>query len=144
MVDVERLSALLDLLKEETTHLRRLAQLSQEEVLADTDIMASIKYRFVVAIEICNDVAHHIISSEGLRAPTDFADAFGVLGDADFLPKELVPMLKEMAKFRNLLVHLYSKVNDAKVLEILHTRPGDFDAFRAAVAQRALNQSSAG
>ena len=35
------------------------------------------------------------------------------------LPTEFVERLKSMAKFRNLLVHLYWKVDDRKVYQIL-------------------------
>lgn len=66
---------------------------------------------------------------------TDFADTFAVLGEAGFLRGELVPALQRMARFRNLLVHGYLKVDDRKVLEILRTRLGDFDEFRAEIAR---------
>jgi uncharacterized protein YutE (UPF0331/DUF86 family) len=37
----------------------------------------------------------------------------------DFLEGELVERLKRMARFRNLLVHLYWKVDDKKIHQIL-------------------------
>lgn len=138
MVDPGRLRELLDRLAEETGHLRRLAARQTEELLGDPDLLAAVKYRFVVAIETCIDVGHHIVSSEGLRAPADFADVFSVLGEAGFLAGEMVPPLQGMARFRNLLVHGYSDVDDRRVVEILGSRLDDFDAFRASVAGRAL------
>lgn len=53
MVDPGRIRALLDRLAEETANLRRLAALSNAELLADPDRMAAVKYRFLVAIETC-------------------------------------------------------------------------------------------
>lgn len=73
-----------------------------------------------------------------LRAPASFADSFAVLGEAGFVDPGLVPALQEMARFRNLLVHGYLRVDDRRVAEILRTRLGDLDAFRAQVARRAL------
>jgi len=137
MVDPGRLRALLERLGEETGHLRRLAA-GDPAALADPDVMAAVKYRFVVAIETCVDVGQHVISSEELRAPTDYADVFAVLGDARFLPAEIAPALQDMARFRNLLVHGYLSVDDERVVEILRTRLGDLDAFRAALARTAL------
>lgn len=40
-----------------------------------------------------------------------------------------------MAKFRNLLVHVYERVDDRRVVEILKARLGDFDAYREQIAR---------
>lgn len=105
MVDPGRVRSLLDRLAEETRQLERLAEASPDELLNDQVILAAVKYGFVVSIETCIDAAQHIISSEGLRTPDSFAEAFAIVSEARFLPKELVPRLQEMARFRNLLVH---------------------------------------
>ena len=141
MVDPGRLRSLLDRLGEEIGHLRRLAAIAPDELLADADRLAAIKYRFVVAIETCIDAAQHVIASVSLRAPADFADAFAVLGEAELLPSKLVPALQEMARFRNLLVHGYQRVDDRRVLQILASRLDDLDAFRAHVARSALEDA---
>ena len=134
MVDPGRLRALLDRVRDETGHLRRLAALPRERLMADADLLAAAKYRFVVAIEACIDAGEHVIASEGLRAPSDFADVFASLGEGDVLPTALVPDLQRMARFRNLLVHGYAKVDDEQVIDLLVTRLGDLDAFRVALA----------
>lgn len=135
MVDPRRLRSLLDRLEEESRYLRRSAERDAGNLLADPDALAAVKYRLVVGIEICIDIGHHIISSEGLRAPDDFADVFASLAEGEFLPKEMVEALQEMARFRNLLVHLYERVDDRRVVEILKSRLGDFDAFREQIAR---------
>lgn len=138
MVDRRRLRALLERVQEETSGLRELGSVPAEELLGDAVALDAAKYRLVIAVEACIDAGEHIISSERLRTPKSFADVFLVLGEAGFVPKELVPALEEMAKFRNLLVHVYAEVDDRRVVEILGTRLGDFDAFRAAIARTAL------
>jgi hypothetical protein len=45
-----------------------------------------------------------------------------------------------MARFRNLLVHVYERVDDRGVVEILKTRLDDFDAFREQIARAALSR----
>jgi uncharacterized protein YutE (UPF0331/DUF86 family) len=67
---------------------------------------------------------------------TDFADAFAVMGEAGFVPGDLVPDLQDMARLRNLLVHGYALVDDNRVVQILHTRLKDVEAFRRSVASR--------
>jgi uncharacterized protein YutE (UPF0331/DUF86 family) len=39
-----------------------------------------------------------------------------------------------MARFRNLIVHDYARIDDAQVYAILVHRLGDFDAYARAVA----------
>ena len=130
----------VDRLAEELSHLRALAARGPDALLADPDLLAAVKYRFVVAIETCIDLAQHAIASAGLRAPTSFADAFAVLGEAGFVDAGLVPALQEMARFRNLLVHGYLRVDDRRVVEILRTRLDDLDAFRSQAARSALGE----
>lgn len=107
--------------------------------MADPDAVAALKYRFVVAIEACIDAGHHIVASELLRAPRDYADVFLVLAESGYLPEDLAAPLGDMARFRNLLVHGYQRVDDRRVVEILHSRLEDFEALRRAIARSALD-----
>lgn len=77
------------------------------------------------------------MASEGLRAPRDYADVFTVLGESGILPADVVTVLRDTARFRNLLVHEYTAVDDSRVVEILHTRVDDLQRFRAALADAA-------
>lgn len=65
MVDVPRLGALLQRIRDEVAALRHLAR---REGMRDDDVaLPAAKYRLVVAIEAMIDVAEHVIASEGLR-----------------------------------------------------------------------------
>lgn len=139
MVDPLRVQTLLDRLGAEIVALRRLARRDPDELLADEDVLAGVKYRFVVAIEACIDVGRHLVASEGLRAPRDYADVFTVLGEGGMLPDGIVATLRETARFRNLLVHSYVAVDDRRVVEILHTRVDDLQRFREALADACGN-----
>jgi uncharacterized protein YutE (UPF0331/DUF86 family) len=58
-----------------------------------------------LAIEVCADVAAHVIADRSLRAPSTYAEAFEVLGEAGLLEPDLRDVLVRMARFRNLVVH---------------------------------------
>ena len=137
MVDELRVRQMLDRLGIEIDALRRLARLDAGELLRDEDLLAAVKYRFIVAIEVCIDVGRHVVASEGLRAPLDYADAFAVLADAGLLDPAIAAELRDTARFRNLLVHGYAKVDDTRVVEILRDRVDDLAAFRTALARAA-------
>jgi uncharacterized protein YutE (UPF0331/DUF86 family) len=136
MVDLLRLRALLERLREEVDDLQRLSRYDTEALLTDRDKLKSVKYGFVVAIEICIDAGQHIIASEGFRAPANYGDVFAVLAEHGYLPEADVPTLVAMAGFRNLLVHGYATVDDRRVIGTLHDHLDDLDRFRRSVAAR--------
>jgi uncharacterized protein YutE (UPF0331/DUF86 family) len=137
MVDAERLRSLLDRLADVETELRRLRELRREAVADDPDRLNSLKYLFVLAAEVAIDIGQHVIAAEGLRAPGSFAAVFDELGRAGWVSADLAGSLGAMARFRNLLVHGYADVDDARVVEILHGASlDDLGAFRTAIAQR--------
>jgi uncharacterized protein YutE (UPF0331/DUF86 family) len=138
VVDPLRVRGLLDRLGSEVTALRRLRARPAESLLADDDLLAAVKYRFVVAIEVCIDLGRHIIASGELRAPADYADVFTVLAGADLVPDTLATEMRDTARFRNLLVHGYARDDDERVVQILRSRVDDLDRFRSALAQAAL------
>lgn len=137
MVDELRVRQMLDRLGAEIDALRRLARRDARDLLLDDDLLAAVKYRFIVAIEVCIDLGRHVVASEGLRAPLDYADVFSVLAEAELLDAGAAADLRDTARFRNLLVHQYARVDDTRVVEILQERVDDLAAFRTALARAA-------
>jgi uncharacterized protein YutE (UPF0331/DUF86 family) len=86
-------------------------------------------------VEICLDVANHIISDKGYRRPVGYADHFTVLRENRILSTRLTARMEKMAKFRNLIVHNYDKVDTEIVVGILKKNLADFDAFKTAVVK---------
>lgn len=110
-------------------NLEELASLPKEEFLRDVHKISSAKYNFIIAIEGIVDICNHLISQNKLRAPEDYADTFRVLEEAGTLDEEFAGTLIKMVRFRNRLVHLYWKVDDELVYDILATRRGDIEKF---------------
>ena len=86
-----------------------------------------------IMIETCADVAGHIISDKGYRVPTTYADTFRVLHENDLLNKELFETMEKMARFRNIIVHHYDKVDAEVVVGILKKDLDEFSAYRDAI-----------
>ena len=74
-------------------------------------------------------MSNHIIARNGYRVPEDYGDTFSVMAEAGALKKGFAQELRNMAKFRNRLVHLYWEVDDKQLHEILQNRLGDFKIF---------------
>jgi len=84
-------------------------------------------------IEICIDIANHIISDRGYRPPRSYADTFVVLMEAGIINKRLCQRLQKMARFRNIVVHHYEEVDPVMVVSILQKNLRDFDLFKKTV-----------
>jgi uncharacterized protein YutE (UPF0331/DUF86 family) len=69
----------------------------------------------------------------GGRAPKDYADTFAILHELRIIDLELAKRLQKMARFRNMIVHLYWDVDNQKVYQIIQNDLDDLDAFRQAV-----------
>jgi uncharacterized protein YutE (UPF0331/DUF86 family) len=91
-------------------------------------------------IEICADIAGHIISDKGYRVPTTYADTFRVLCENNIFNKELSESMEKMAKFRNVIVHHYDKVDTGIVIGILRNDLKDFVAFKNAILKAIKEQ----
>lgn len=88
-----------------------------------------------IMIEICVDIATHIISDGGMRVPTSYSDTFKVLFEHNIINSELFTIMEKMAKFRNVVVHQYEEVNAEIVMLILNKHLDDFERFKDAVLE---------
>jgi uncharacterized protein YutE (UPF0331/DUF86 family) len=84
-------------------------------------------------VETCIDIASHIIADMKFRVPDSYADIFQVLAENSILAEKLASELERMAKFRNVVVHDYDKVDEEIVIGILRNHLDDFDRFKDAV-----------
>ena len=84
-------------------------------------------------IETCADVAGHIISDKGYRVPVTYADTFRVLYENGILNKDLFETMEKVAKFRNIIVHHYDKVDTEIVTGILKKDLNDFLTYKDAI-----------
>jgi len=126
--------------------LRRLADLDQyveqasefrtvtiDQYRRDWKTQRIVERTLQMAIEACLDVANHVVADRQLRVASTYAEIFEVLGDAGLLEQNLREGLIRMARFRNILVHDYARIDPAVVVRILQEHLDDFRRFREAV-----------
>ncbi len=87
------------------------------------------KHALLESIEACIDISNHIISAKGFRRSVDYKDVFEVLKEERIISKKLAERLKEMAKFRNVLVHKYTIVDKKRLLRIMKKDIKDIEQF---------------
>lgn len=113
--------------------LREFSNITQKEYAGDWKVQRIVERTFQITIEVCVDIANHIIADRKYRVPLSYADTFKVLHEEEVLDIELSTAIERMSKFRNILVHHYDKVDESIVVDILHSHLDDFLRYRDAV-----------
>ena len=116
---------------------RLLAMLEQYRSLLAEDAPDPFRRRHLVqtAAQICIDLAQHVIAADGHRVPRDYGDTFRVLAEVCVIDPELAERLVRLAGARNVIVHLYTEVDDELLARAV--RDGgldDLDLFARRIA----------
>ncbi len=144
MNDLENsvLNRLFTEMNESLRKLRSLSKLSEDEFLGHYENVDTAKYNFIVAIEAIIDICNRIISKRKLGFPQDYSDVIKLMSQEGVLEGDLVGRLVEMVKFRNMLVHLYWKIENDRLYQYLRENLGDFEAFKEAIRKYLKKSSS--
>jgi uncharacterized protein YutE (UPF0331/DUF86 family) len=117
------------------SRLDALRHLPRETFLSNQDTLDIACYRLLIAIEAALAVCFHVSAKQLHQVPDEYAGCFSSLEGAGFLSPDLSTRLQQMARFRNLLVHVYWKIDYGQVYEIIATRLDDLRAFRTAMVR---------
>ena len=128
-IDRDRVIEFLRLISADVQDLREKAKTSKEEYLQTRDVQAIVERRLQTAIESCLNIGNHLIARLGLRPPQDYGDVFRILRDAYILPSECAEAMVNMARFRNLLVHLYWPLDYERIYDSLQGSFASLEAF---------------
>ncbi|MBY0495993.1 MAG: DUF86 domain-containing protein [Cyanobacteria bacterium] len=109
--------------------LREVTAAGREAYLADWRAQRTAERSLHLATEACLDLAEHVIADRRLRAPDTAAEVFAILRDAALLAAPLAEALARMARFRNLLVHDYVRLDAGKVFDIATNDTPDLERF---------------
>ncbi|SMB98241.1 Uncharacterized conserved protein YutE, UPF0331/DUF86 family [Thermanaeromonas toyohensis ToBE] len=115
MADIEKAVALLE----------KIASKSLEEFLSDEMLISGAKYQLIVAIEAAQSICNHLAARVAKEAPASYADCFYILRKNSVISEEIAQKMASAAKFRNLLVHQYGKINDYIVFDVLRKDLGN-------------------
>lgn len=137
-VDKDRLLSLIGEIEQALSILREYGEADKESLIGNLKSLGSVKYYLIVAIEGCVDICNHIVAKERIGVPESYSDCFKILKNNEIISDVLSKELSNLAKFRNLLVHLYWKVDDEKVYELLQMKLDDIDRFIQQISKKYL------
>jgi uncharacterized protein YutE (UPF0331/DUF86 family) len=133
MVDETLILRKLSELDEYNKQIKEYEKITVAQYSDDWKIPRIIERTLQMMIETCVDIASHIIADKGYRVPTSYSDIFKVLHEEKMVSSTLFNSLEKMAKFRNIVVHHYDKVDAKIVVGILKKDLKDFMGYRDAI-----------
>ena len=133
MVDETLILRKLSELDEYNKQIKEYEKITVAQYSGDWKIPRIIERTLQMMIETCVDIASHIIADKGYRVPKSYSDTFKVLREEKIVSSKLFNSLEKMAKFRNIVVHHYDKVDAKIVVGILKKDLKDFMGYRDAI-----------
>ena len=134
MTDPALVSKKLALIESCLSDLQRLAR--PEAIDTDVRERRFVEHTLQMAIQAALNVASHLVSDRRLGEPRTNRELFDLLHRDGWIDADLTAILRNMAGFRNLLVHGYDDVDLRVVRDVLDTHLADLVAFVNAVRRR--------
>jgi uncharacterized protein YutE (UPF0331/DUF86 family) len=116
-------------IEESIERLESIKEKGREEFLKDRDLQDIACYRLLIAIEATLSLCYHVAAKRLKKIPGEYAECFAILAEAGIIQGALSERLQKMARFRNLLVHIYWKINYEAVYEIIQQNLNDLRFF---------------
>jgi uncharacterized protein YutE (UPF0331/DUF86 family) len=104
-----------------------------QTLATDYDLQDILSVNLERAVQLCVDLAAHVIADREISAPTTMAAAFEALHALHILSSDLTNSMKKAVGFRNIAVHNYQEIDWEIVFNICHHKLDDFRAFAQAI-----------
>lgn len=79
------------------------------------EVLDLVSFNLMVAVQLCVDVATHMISDEGWRPASLMSEQFTRLREHEVISRDTEKALAQAAGLRNVVAHTYAKVEPAKI-----------------------------
>jgi uncharacterized protein YutE (UPF0331/DUF86 family) len=135
MVDRDVLSSRLSVLEEYLAELRAFRTRSREEFVREPALHHLAERYLHLACEAVSDIASHLIADSRFRQPENYRDAIEVLAEERVIERDVADRLAEWMGFRNVLVHLYSKIDHGRAYDAITRDLGDLEDFARSMAR---------
>ncbi len=129
MVNREVVLDRISIIKNSLKRLKEISKLSKQEFKNNDDYFAIAEHHLRRSLEAVIDLGRHICVKEDLGQPQDYTEVFDILNNGGLLSKEFTENIRDMAGYRNRLVHMYNQIDREEIYQILQERLDDFDIF---------------
>jgi len=129
VVDRDKVEDRIDRIRRYRRDLDDFGAISRDDFRTNRERQYAVLHAMQNAIEACIEIASHIVSADQLGAPQDYASLFTLLETHRILPSAVSEQMRQMARFRNRIVHLYWDVDLDLVYDYLTSKLADFDRY---------------
>jgi uncharacterized protein YutE (UPF0331/DUF86 family) len=121
----KQLHSKLDVLRRNLERLDAIPQTSFEEFSADFRNVAATLYLLQTAIQVLIDLAAWLVTQHALGTPRTSHEVFELLEGASLLAAGTAARVAPIVGFRNRVVHLYDRIDERRVYEVLTQHRSD-------------------
>jgi len=100
----------------------RYEKIEKERFLSDEDVQNMVMHGMLRTIQAAIDLGNDIIMIKEFEEPSTYKEIFEILARHNIIDRSLAEELKKLAGFRNVLVHLYYKIDLEEVYRVLRTK----------------------
>jgi uncharacterized protein YutE (UPF0331/DUF86 family) len=141
MVNRSLLSSKLADLADLADRLARARRPLAARIEADRDAFDVVSFNLMLAVQICSDIASHLIADEHWPAAKNLAQGFSRLEEQGVLSSAIAQALRKAVGLRNSVAHGYAGVDPLAVHAAASHDLADLEAFARAVASWAASQT---
>ena len=116
MVNKDVVTAKLSELVDRIARAREHCPPGAEQLASDRDALDLVSFNLMLAVQVCADIASHMIADEGWPAARSLAEAFNRLVEHDITTAATAEQLKRSVGLRNVVAHGYARIN----VEMVH------------------------
>ncbi len=133
-IDPEVASRLLSQLRKHFRTLDSLRSRTPAELLGDPAAILAVEHGLQLMIQALTDLSLHICSALDVAGLETYRDAARGLRELGFLTSGQADLFEGMIGLRNLLVHAYAEVDEARLVELARTRLDDLLALADSIS----------
>ncbi|MDP3104063.1 MAG: DUF86 domain-containing protein [Candidatus Methanoperedens sp.] len=131
----DEIASKLEQLEEYVSILKDYQHFKIEDLQTDHTLRGAVERYLEIALESTIDIGEMIISREKLKRPETYQEVFFILGEHGILPGDFAIKFAPSAGFRNVLVHMYAKIDIGRLYYYLQNNIEDIEQFGKYIAQ---------
>lgn len=116
-------------IKNSIERLNKFQNIPLDKFLNNEDLKDIASFRLIKVIEGAIAICQNISAKHLKKAPESFADCFQVLSESKIIDHNLAKNLQQMARFRNMLIHVYWNMDYEQIYDIITNHLGDVTEF---------------
>ena len=108
---------------------------SVQALTDDADIQDILSVNLTRAVQLCVDIAAHILVTTDQPPPETMGQSFDHLASAGVISKPVAERMKAAVGFRNIAIHSYREIDWEIVFAIVTEHLNDFEDFARAIVE---------